>query len=652
MSFIPDQLRNIDHQLDRLQVDYPSTEPGTPSNEGTRFDGIVRSARVERLKSAIVQLTTAIGNASGSNYTTPERLLYILADIPASPSENDLDPQEPQAAYERKLEWLLLTKATVLLYGIVFRRFLEQTLPLSEDLFYWNEVLSSSQYTALYAVQTAPYRLFQYSSEIYQDAMERFRASRGFNLPSNIVPSQAPRPVPSVASLKRFYELVRNSIRDRTEDLQKRVFVTSPISILRHDMRTNQASVRRLREQHATAIGILEGEALSLYGVENPKEEWKDIVEKGIFLIGNIIRHTSYIHKGTLEEFELSILEATEANTVISPTAHNLGRIKQILETDLPAQARASQQLIHLYGRPGLIVRYWAPATVLLLSSTKILKILVRRQADLKEWAHESVITLLDFWKNWIVEPVKNVIGTIRHDAGSEVALMGRRSLDADMESLERMVVDFAIDNPQASSEHSSITPQELDLIRQNVKEGDLSLVLRAYENDLRSPFKGAIRGELVRALLIQIQKTKVDVEVAVTGIDRLLKSQELVFGLVGLTPGILATWGVVRWLGGAMGGRKGTRKGRKSEEMLTVLRHIDRILSSSTQKETLLYKEHGLLLCEMVVLRELAKNSLPKHIYGEFAEEMNDLANIHIGIYKQQRVVDRVKWAYAKWIH
>jgi nuclear-control-of-ATPase protein 2 len=56
---------------------------------------------------------------------------------------------------------------------------------------------------------------------------------------------------------------------------------------------------------------------------------------------------------------------------------------------------------------------------------------------------------------------------------------------------------------------------------------------LRAYEKDLRTPFIGTIRGELIRALLIQIQKTKVDVEVAMGGIDALLKSQELVFGYV-----------------------------------------------------------------------------------------------------------------------
>ncbi len=75
------------------------------------------------------------------------------------------------------------------------------------------------------------------------------------------------------------------------------------------------------------------------------------------------------------------------------------------------------------------------------------------------------------------------------------------------------------------------MTEAEIATLRTRIREGDLTPVLRAYEQDLKRPFMGTIRGNLVRALLIQIQKTKVDVEVAIGGIDSILKSQELVFG-------------------------------------------------------------------------------------------------------------------------
>jgi len=68
--------------------------------------------------------------------------------------------------------------------------------------------------------------------------------------------------------------------------------------------------------------------------------------------------------------------------------------------------------------------------------------------------------------------------------------------------SLERMVIDFARDNLQLS-------PEELVGISNKIREGDLSIVLKAYEQELKKPFKSTITGHLVRTLLIQVQKNQ-----------------------------------------------------------------------------------------------------------------------------------------------
>ena len=76
--------------------------------------------------------------------------------------------------------------------------------------------------------------------------------------------------------------------------------------------------------------------------------------------------------------------------------------------------------------------------------------------------------------------------------------------------------------------------------------------------------------------------------------------------------------------------------------------RHMDRILTTSSKngrKGQLTYKEHGLLLCEVIVLRELAKKALPKKLYGGFTQEMEELVNIHVGVKRQQKTLDRVRW-------
>lgn len=133
----------------------------------------------------------------------------------------------------------------------------------------------------------------------------------------------------------------------------------------------------------------------------------------------------------------------------------------------------------------------------------------------------------MDFWSNWIIDPLRRIIGTIRHDEASEISITSKKSLEGDKASLERMVVDFALDNPRELDMNKS----EVAKIRADIRDGDLTPILRVYEKELQSPLYGAIRGNLIRALLIQIQKTKVDVELAMGGIDSLLKSQELVFG-------------------------------------------------------------------------------------------------------------------------
>jgi nuclear-control-of-ATPase protein 2 len=201
-------------------------------------------------------------------------------------------------------------------------------------------------------------------------------------------------------------------------------------------------------------------------------------------------------------------------------------RLQSILDTSLPSYEASSRKRLGSYGRPSKITRYWFPLALAILSSSTLLRIFVNKQESIITWIREFGATVRGFWENWVLDPTKKVLGTIRHDAGSEIAITSKRSLQGDRESLERMVVEFAVDNSTGR-----LSEAQVQEIRTKIGEGDLTPVLKAYEKDLQKPFWGAVRGNLIRALLIQVQKTKVDVEVAMGGIDSLLKSQELVFG-------------------------------------------------------------------------------------------------------------------------
>jgi nuclear control of ATPase protein 2 len=89
---------------------------------------------------------------------------------------------------------------------------------------------------------------------------------------------------------------------------------------------------------------------------------------------------------------------------------------------------------------------------------------------------------------------------------------------------------------------------------------------------------------------------------------------------------------------------------------MLNSHRNIDRILVSSSANsqqnhnhDMLLYKEHGLLLCEVHVLRQLAKQVMPKAVNREFVEDVKDLVELRTGVKRQMKVVERIRWAYGR---
>ncbi|KAL8790575.1 MAG: hypothetical protein Q9195_006319 [Heterodermia aff. obscurata] len=623
--------------------------------------------RAIQLQLAIKALSTT---ASSRALLQPEKIQTILAQAGfAEQSSKDENESETcrASSREQELEWVLVSKAAAQTYGLVLNLLLEQIIPLSRDVWYWDEVLGSYFKTGLYSLQTSPWRLWEWSNEIYDDAWRRLQSTiqRSEDQPAEIIPLYS--------HWGQFYGLVKDSVRKRSlTEMQTRAI--SPFARCRAEARTKRSHLRRFREISACGLGVLMNEGLSFDVAddgsmtsrgrsEEERDEWRLLISKSVALMETVIRNVTVLEHGT-SEFEEAVFTSVETDADLrhqfsgeqelsSSSAMIAARLQHLLRVHIPTQAIESRQIVIRNGRPSRIIRYWLLVVALVFSSTTLLRVFVHRRAKIMIWIRELGATSIDFWYNWVVEPVRKVIGTIRHDEGSEIAIMSRESLQVDRASLERMVVDFARDNHESGT---GVSPNDTDLslIRAKVREGDLTPVLRAYEKDLRRPFIGTFRGDLIRALLIQIQKTKVDVEVALGGIDALLKSQELVFGFVGLTPGILVCLGVSHWLTGFMGSRKGDKAEQKGGQTVRILRNLDRILTGSTPSNNggmLSYKEHGMILCEVHVLRQKAQRILPGEIYIEFLEEINDLVDIRTGVERQIRVVDRIRWAYGKWL-
>lgn len=79
----------------------------------------------------------------------------------------------------------------------------------------------------------------------------------------------------------------------------------------------------------------------------------------------------------------------------------------------------------------------------------------------------------------------------------------------------------------------------------------------------------------------------------------------------------------------------------------------MDKILSkasSSSQNNFISYRDHGLLVCEVHVLRQLAHDVIPGDVQKEFIEDLDELASLRV-INMQIKVLERIRWAYAEWL-
>lgn len=564
----------VNTQLDRLQQHV--TTQTLETSESREYVG---------------QLEEVIHSISVTSKTQPLLSPNRLADLLSDPVFASLQAQPSIAGISEEetgdYVWLVVAKAAAQSSGLVMNALLNQTLELNEETYYWTEMLGSVWYSGLFALQKSPAQLCQWTKDAYR--------------------LQSDQRTPSIADRwNQFYQIAsKNAWQFGGHSVRSHLL--APIRSCRAEMRQKRDSLLAMKELHTSSLGLLM-EGWRLFETENVQttntnpapKNWHAEIHKTVSLIEAIFQQLAL--DPSTPEFERGVFTTLDSdiNSMhLQKTASHaqkplelIDRLVRVLREQLPSHGQSMSHFTGRHGRPSRIVRYWLPVSLALLSASVSTKFLVNRQDIIVQGVTNIGSTIIDFWGNWVVDPIRKLIGTIRHDEKSEIAIMSKNSLLADRASLERMVVDFVRDRPEL---HEGLT--DTTAIVNSVKEGDLTPVLKAYERDLRSPLVGTVKGDLIRALLIQIQKTKVDVEIAISGIDALLKSQELVFGyvmemldllplsfllsillnsirFVGLTPGILVSLATIRWLGGLFGNRRGSQSGKQRHELKRGLRY------------------------------------------------------------------------------
>ncbi|KAG0268644.1 Nuclear control of ATPase protein 2 [Actinomortierella ambigua] len=518
-----------------------------------------------------------------------------------------------------RLETLFLAKCTVAVYLNLMNQLLNATLPLADEIDYWQGLLESSTWRSMYVIQTSPKRMY----DLTKSVVIRTRQHVEYLVESSSQQQQQQQQ----SDPNHGQHLLR--LLQHFPTLLAKQLVSRPVRFpdaIHYEIGNKKKQLQRIREYQAECLGLLAEQGLHLETVGRGlamlrMESGGGVREHGHALQKKpgdgheddddeeeafVVEHVDAQVSRTIELMEQVLNKATndvedgcanvdqkdlgeKGNKGLRRSLTLIGRmrgvgglpanemydhLRQLIHTSIPNYMAATERQAQHYHRPGWITRYWVPTLVGYFALKFGLQYVSDHRADLDEFLQEAYETARNFVQDYIWEPSKRIMAIIQHrdDQGS-LQMLGNESLKSDIASLERMVIDFG-------KQHAHLSDEQLKAISEAVQNGDISIVMKAYEKELKTPLKGAVAGDLIQTLLIQVQKTKVDIEVAMAALDKLLKANELNFAFLAVGPSLLLLWFVTSQIRGTWRRARGQNLAVVSIQMRESLRQVERLLN------------------------------------------------------------------------
>ncbi|KAG0100518.1 Nuclear control of ATPase protein 2 [Podila epicladia] len=505
-----------------------------------------------------------------------------------------------------QLEHLFLAKCTVVVYLNLLDIILNATLPLSNEIEYWQSLLDGPKWRLLYILQTSPQRLISLTKEVALST----RAHMDSLIESGLQTSDGTTQI--IQLIQSFPTFLKKHLISQP--------VSFPVAI-HYEISGHRKQLQRIREYQAECLGLLSEQGLNL----DPEHFEQDLISTRSDISGLQFRDehnggrtgqdggssTVQAEKFVQEQISKTVIlmervlaraskdAPTLTNQKFAPGALSATRrrnasrsltvlgdlhgvsnldcsdmyshLRDLVQVQIPHYVEQTENQSRQFYRPSWLTRVWIPIVISYFGLKYGIRYISEHRADLDEMLEEGWDTAKRFVLDWIWEPSVRIMNIIRHtdDQGS-LQMLGNESLKSDIASLERMVLNFG-------KEHYKMGSDQLASLSKAVQNGDISVVMKAYEQELKAR---AISGNLVQTLLIQIQKTKVDVEVAMAALDKLLKANELNFAFLAVGPSLLLLWAVSSQAKSSWQKIAGRNLGVVSIQMRNSLRQVERLLN------------------------------------------------------------------------
>ncbi|XP_020240746.1 protein DGS1, mitochondrial-like isoform X2 [Asparagus officinalis] len=134
---------------------------------------------------------------------------------------------------------------------------------------------------------------------------------------------------------------------------------------------------------------------------------------------------------------------------------------------------------------------------------------------NIDNWIREAKESTAGFWKEHVEQPLISIRDDLFETfRGRQKGVMEVEEVQLTSDSLHRMLLAFG-EQTKGQKLPDNLSDQDM-----------MEIVMDRYEKELMHPIQNLLNGELARALLIQIQKLKLDLEMAMLELDQILKDK------------------------------------------------------------------------------------------------------------------------------
>ncbi|BAT80890.1 hypothetical protein LR48_Vigan07g037600 [Vigna angularis] len=196
--------------------------------------------------------------------------------------------------------------------------------------------------------------------------------------------------------------------------------------------------------------------------------------------------------------------------------------------------------------------------------------------SDLDNWILEAKNSTISFFKNHVEQPILSIRDELfetfrkRHQG-----IMELEEVQLTSNSLHRMLLAFS-EQAKGKNIPANASDQEM-----------LEIVMDRYEKELMHPIQNLLNGELVRAILIQVQKLKLDTETAMLELNQILRANEINFAVLTALPAFFLSLLLIMVV------RAWFKQDTKAEGRGRLARIQRRLLVAEVKKRIVLYQHY-----------------------------------------------------------